>query len=275
MSSEAQDLAVARQSEIPRTSGGAASRQKGTISQAAIPAIASRAIPSNSVGRTEAADQAVSSTACGHPQSAMPLGGSIKRAIDVVIAGTAIALLLPVMLIIMGLIKLALGGPIFFAHARIGYRGKPFRCYKFRTMVVDAEGVLDRHLAKDPLAAQEWRETRKLRNDPRVTFIGRMLRKLSLDELPQLINILRGEMSCVGPRPIVANELQLYGAHAAEYLEARPGLTGVWQVSGRNTLRYGERVALDSQYVRNWSLWNDMVILGKTFFAVLKFDETT
>jgi exopolysaccharide production protein ExoY len=222
---------------------------------------------------SESANQTVLSAACCHPQIAKPLGGLVKRAIDVVIALATIILLLPVVPIIMGLIRLAMGGPIFFAHDRIGYRGKPFRCYKFRTMVTDAEEVLARHLAEDPHAAQEWNETRKLRNDPRVTFIGRLLRKSSLDELPQLINVLRGEMSCVGPRPIVVSELRRYGPHAVEYLQARPGLTGIWQVSGRNGLDYANRAALDCHYVRNWSLWKDLVILGRTFFAVLRFHE--
>jgi exopolysaccharide production protein ExoY len=140
-------------------------------------------------------------------------------------------------------------------------------------MVADAEEVLARHLASAPHVAQEWLETRKLKNDPRVTPVGRLLRKSSLDELPQLINILRGEMSCVGPRPIVTGELQRYGAHAAEYLRTRPGLTGIWQVSGRNTLDYADRVALDCHYVQNWSLWTDLAIIGKTVFAVMKFDE--
>ena len=213
------------------------------------------------------------SAVSSHPEFAKPLGGSTKRVIDVTIALTTIVLLLPLSLTIMGLVKLVMGGPIFFAHTRVGYRGKSFHCYKFRTMVANAEEVLARHLAQDPKAAQEWREIMKLRNDPRVTFIGRLLRKSSLDELPQLINVLRGEMSCVGPRPVVASELQRYGAHAAEYLRTRPGLTGLWQVSGRNGIDYANRVALDSHYVRNWSLWNDFIILGKTAFAVVRLDE--
>jgi len=208
-----------------------------------------------------------------HLEIATPLGGLPKRAVDVAIALAAIILLSPLMLMIMGLIKTTTRGSIFFAHFRIGYRGRQFPCYKFRTMVADAEEVLARHLASDPNVAQEWLETRKLRNDPRVTFVGRLLRKSSLDELPQLINILRGEMSCVGPRPIVAHELQRYGAHAAEYLRTRPGLTGIWQVSGRSALAYADRVALDCHYVRNWSLWTDLAIIGKTAFAVMKFDE--
>jgi exopolysaccharide production protein ExoY len=259
--SEAQDFAISAQSEIPSASGGSGSYVL--------------ALSSMHVAGPEAVEQSGLTAGHDHPEIATPLGGSIKRAIDVAIALVAIILLAPLMLMIMGLIKLTMGGSIFFAHSRIGFRGRRFRCYKFRTMLADAEAMLARHLADDPHAAQEWRETRKLRNDPRVTFLGRLLRKSSLDELPQLINVLRGEMSCVGPRPIVAEELHRYGPYATEYLQARPGLTGIWQVSGRNAVDYGDRVALDCHYVRNWSLWTDLVILGKTFFAIMKFDEAT
>jgi exopolysaccharide production protein ExoY len=259
--SEAQDFAIPPQSEIPSASGGSGSYVL--------------ALPSMHVAGPEGVEQSSLAAGHGHPEIATPLGGSLKRAIDVAIALAAIILLAPVMLMIMGLVKLTMGGSIFFAHSRIGFRGRRFHCYKFRTMLADAEAMLARHLVDDHRAAQEWRETRKLRNDPRVTFLGRLLRKSSLDELPQLINVLRGEMSCVGPRPIVAEELHRYGPYATEYLQARPGLTGIWQVSGRNALDYGDRVALDCYYVRNWSLWTDLVILGKTFFAVVKFDEAT
>jgi exopolysaccharide production protein ExoY len=258
-SSEAQNFTATVRSEIPLPSSGSASYVL--------------AVSSTHGGGSEVANEPVLSPAGGHKEVASPVGGSPKRAIDFAIALAAIILLFPLMLIIMGLIKLAMGGSIFFAHSRIGYRGRRFHCYKFRTMVVNAEEVLARHLAGDLHAAQEWRETRKLRNDPRVTSFGRLLRKSSLDELPQLINVLRGDMSCVGPRPIVPDELQRYGPHATEYLQARPGLTGMWQVSGRNALDYADRVALDSHYVRNWSLWTDLAILGKTLFAVMKFDE--
>lgn len=204
-----------------------------------------------------------------HPEILKPLGGSPKRAIDVAIALAVILLLSPLMLMIMGLIKLTIGGSIFSVHSRIGHRGAQFRCYKFRTMA-DAEEMFARHLADDPHAAQERRASGKLRNDPRVTFFGQLLRKSSLDEIPQLINVLRGEMSCVGPWPIAADELQHYGPNAAEYLKARPGLTGMWHVSGRNALDYADRVALDCHYIRNWSLWTDLVILGRTIFAVME-----
>jgi exopolysaccharide production protein ExoY len=261
MSSETQDwVSTAPQPEIPHASGR--------------PGPYILAVSSMHVAGSCTVNQTAFSAASSHPEFAKPLGGSTKRVVDVAIAVTTIILLAPAILIIMGLIKLVMGRPIFFGHTRVGYRGKPFRCYKFRTMVTDAEEALARHLARDPEAAQEWRETRKLKNDPRVTFVGRLLRKSRLDELPQLINVLRGEMSCVGPRPIVASELERYGPNATEYLRARPGLTGIWQVSGRNGLDYADRVALDGRYVQNWSLWNDFVILGRTVFVVLKFHET-
>jgi exopolysaccharide production protein ExoY len=257
--SDVQDCPITTPSEIARASGSSASLVL--------------AVPAARVAESPVANQLVLPASHNHLEIATPLGGVAKRAVDVAFALAAFILLSPLMLTIMGLVKMTMGGSIFFAHMRVGYGGRQFHCYKFRTMVADGEEILARHLAGDPQAAQEWRETRKLRNDPRVTFFGRLLRKSSLDELPQLINILRGEMSCVGPRPIVAHELQRYGAHAAEYLRARPGLTGIWQVSGRSTLDYADRVALDCHYVRNWSVWADLAIMGKTVFAVMKFDE--
>jgi exopolysaccharide production protein ExoY len=173
------------------------------------------------------------------------------------------------LIIVAAAIKAVMGGPVMFSHRRIGCNGIPFECYKFRTMVSDAEAILDRYLAENPDAAEEWSRTRKLRHDPRVTTLGQFLRKTSLDEIPQLFNVLRGEMSCVGPRPIIAGELAMYGPHAPEYLCARPGMTGMWQVSGRNDVEYEQRVKLDSTYVCNWSLGIDLLILLKTIPAVL------
>lgn len=202
------------------------------------------------------------------------VGGPTKRAVDLVLAGCALVLLSPLLAAIVVLLKLTAGGPALYTHRRMGYGGRPFACYKFRTMIPDGEAVLADHLARDPEAAREWRETRKLRRDPRVTRLGSALRVSSLDELPQLINILRGEMSCVGPRPVVQEELERFGPQAAEYLRARPGVTGLWQVSGRSNLTYADRVRLDAQYVRTWSLWADFVIIGRTLGALLRTDET-
>jgi lipopolysaccharide/colanic/teichoic acid biosynthesis glycosyltransferase len=158
---------------------------------------------------------------------------------------------------------------MLFAHRRVGAGGRPFYCLKFRTMVVDADRALDEALARDPALAAEWAASRKLTNDPRVTRIGRILRKTSLDELPQLINVLRLEMSLVGPRPIVEDEIPLYGEAIAQYYATRPGLTGLWQVSGRSNTSYAKRVQLDVWYVNNWTIWNDIAVLFKTIPVVL------
>ena len=205
---------------------------------------------------------------------AEPLGGSLKRALDIAIALTALILLAPVMAAIAAVIWLTQGGPVLFAHERVGFGGRTFRCLKFRTMVPDAAERLARYLATNSEAARVWAETQKLRDDPRVTWFGHILRKSSLDELPQLFNVLRGEMSCVGPRPVVADELRRYGVHAHEYVKARPGLTGLWQVSGRSNTTYDHRVRLDRVYVRRWSLALELGILLRTVPAVLNFDET-
>lgn len=193
-----------------------------------------------------------------------------KSLLDKVVAGTAIVLTLPLMATIAAAIRWSDGGPAIYGHERVGANGRMFRCYKFRTMVVDGDAVLAAHLAADPEAAHEWAATRKLRSDPRVTRIGRFLRRASLDELPQFFNVLSGEMSCVGPRPVVAAELTRYGENAADYLSVKPGITGLWQVSGRSNLSYAERVELDALYVRRWSLWLDILILTKTIPAVLR-----
>ena len=205
-------------------------------------------------------------------QHTSPIGGVSKRVTDIIIALFALVALIPIMLIVAISLKLT-GGPVIFAQTRIGYNGKPFRCYKFRTMLSNADALLDRHLATDPDAAREWRKSRKLKRDPRITWIGNVLRKSSLDELPQLINVLGGDMSCVGPRPILKVELENYGAYVQDYLRVRPGLTGIWQVSGRSNIEYPERVLLDSSYVRNWTWWGDWVILAKTTVAITKFDD--
>ena len=161
------------------------------------------------------------------------------------------------------------GGPAIFAHQRIGANGRRFGCLKFRTMVVDAAAVLELSLARDPALAAEWASTRKLRHDPRVTPIGRVLRRTSLDELPQLLNVLRGDMSLVGPRPIVADEIPRYERDIDYYYDTRPGLTGLWQVSGRSETTFQQRVRLDSAYVRNWTIWHELTILVKTVTVVL------
>ena len=194
---------------------------------------------------------------------------ALKRAMDVVIAGAALLVVAPAFLVLLWLVR-ADGGPALFGHMRVGRGGRLFPCLKFRSMVVDSQARLDALLAADPEARAEWEATRKLRQDPRVTRIGAFLRKTSLDELPQLINVLRGEMSLVGPRPVQKAELdRFYGAAAAHYISVRPGITGLWQVSGRSSTSYATRVALDVAYVARPSLWQDIRILVRTPFAVL------
>jgi exopolysaccharide production protein ExoY len=161
------------------------------------------------------------------------------------------------------------GGPMLFAHRRVGRDGRTFRCLKFRSMAVDAEARLERLLATDAAARREWQADHKLRSDPRITPVGGFLRKTSLDELPQLFNVLRGEMSLVGPRPVVQDEARRYGRRFAHYCAVRPGITGLWQVSGRNDVSYGRRVALDVLYTRHKSLRLDLAILMRTVPAVL------
>lgn len=212
--------------------------------------------------------------AAPHAPLGSTLGGPAKRLIDILLASLALILLMPLLFMVVVLIWVSMGRPILFAHKRIGENGSEFPCFKFRTMANDSAQILRRHLAADPAAAREWSLNQKLMHDPRVTWLGHILRKSSIDELPQLLNVLRGEMSCIGPRPIIAAEIARYGADAAYYFRARPGLTGLWQVSGRSRLGYSERVALDTQYVRNWSLGLDLKILLKTIPVLLKFDET-
>ena len=202
------------------------------------------------------------------------VGGRVKRLVDLGVSLVAILLLIPILLIIGLLIKVFTGGPVIFAHTRIGRGGDTFRCYKFRTMTDDAEQRLQKYLNDNPEALREWRATRKLKNDPRTTWLGDVLRKSSLDELPQLINVIRGDMSLVGPRPIVAAEIPRYGPYMADYLRARPGLTGLWQVSGRNGLSYERRIDLDRYYVRRWSIALDLAIVLKTLPALLRYENT-
>jgi len=200
------------------------------------------------------------------------LSGMMKRLTDIVLSFSALVFLLPVLLPIALFIRLSDGGPAVFKQRRIGRFGEEFWCYKFRSMVTDANERLEELLANDPKARREWEMTQKLENDPRITRFGHFLRKSSLDELPQLINILLGEMSIVGPRPIVRNEAEKYGKFFVHYCHMRPGLTGLWQVSGRSDTTYDERVAMDVRYVSEWSYSNDLLIMAKTVPAVLMSD---
>ncbi|PYE88797.1 sugar transferase [Phyllobacterium leguminum] len=198
----------------------------------------------------------------------LPVGGALKRSFDLIGATAGLILLSPLFLLVALLVKFSSGGSVFYGHRRIGRDGNPFYCLKFRTMVQDGDAVLAAHFAANPEARVEWQATRKLQKDPRVTNVGAVLRKLSLDELPQLANVLRGEMSLVGPRPVVKDEIELYGPAAVYYFKSRPGLTGVWQISGRNDVSYDDRIAFDRHYVENWSFQKDIMIILKTIPAV-------
>lgn len=176
--------------------------------------------------------------------------------------------ILPILVGIAAAIYIDSPGPVVFAHKRIGKNGKSFPCYKFRSMIPNAQQVLEVHLAENPAAREEWERDFKLKDDPRITRVGKFLRRTSLDELPQLLNVIRGEMSLVGPRPIVHKEIEKYGQYIADYLLVAPGMTGFWQVNGRNDVSYETRVQMDSWYVRNWSLWQDVLLLIKTIGVV-------
>ena len=191
-----------------------------------------------------------------------------KRIFDILFALLLLPVLVPVILILWGVVRLD-GGPGFFGHTRVGQNGKLFKCWKVRSMVVDAESRLQAHLNTNPEAAAEWERDHKLTNDPRINRLGRILRKTSLDELPQIWNVLKGEMSFVGPRPIVTKELAKYGSSVSAYLAQKPGITGLWQVSGRNDISYDERVALDVAYLSRCGFFNDLKIILRTGAAVL------
>jgi lipopolysaccharide/colanic/teichoic acid biosynthesis glycosyltransferase len=202
-----------------------------------------------------------------------PYYEKIKRLIDVVGAGMMVAVLTPVWLLIIVVIKLDSKGPAFHRTERLGRRGKFFTKYKFRTMVPDGEKVLQELLKKDEALRVEYERNYKIVNDPRVTRVGRILRKSSLDELPQLFNILKGDMSLVGPRDIIPPELEQHYGHCKEQLlSVKPGLSGLWQVSGRSALPYEKRVELDMNYISNRSIWLDLQIIARTIPAVFKGD---
>jgi lipopolysaccharide/colanic/teichoic acid biosynthesis glycosyltransferase len=192
----------------------------------------------------------------------------LKRGLD--FAGALLALVAfgPLMIFLAVALK-ASQGSVFYRQMRIGADGRPFTCLKFQTMVGDADRLLETLLRNDPIARRQWRLYRKLLNDPRVTPVGRFIRTWSLDELPQLFNVLRGDMSLIGPRPIIESEKPLYGPALILYAKARPGITGLWQVSGRNDVDYARRVALDVDYVGNWSLRLDWMILMRTIGVVV------
>ena len=191
-----------------------------------------------------------------------------KRVFDLVATIVGGLLIFPILLVLAVLVGIDNKGRVIFAHQRVGRNGKMFPCYKFQSMIPNAQELLEEYLAKNPEARKEWEESFKLTNDPRVTKLGAFLRKTSLDELPQLWNVLMGDMSLVGPRPIITKEIERYGDNIREYYMVPPGITGMWQVNGRSDTTYEERVAMDTWYVRNWSVWIDLVYLFKTVKTV-------
>ena len=205
----------------------------------------------------------------GQSNSGTKRGLGTKRTFDVMVATAMLLFALPAMFFIAVIMFSTDRGPILFSHERIGQNGKRFRCLKFRSMVVDSQEALRRHLEMFPQARAEWEATQKLRDDPRITPLGRFLRVTSLDELPQLINVIKGDMSLVGPRPIVQDEVVRYADQIEHYAAVRPGITGLWQVSGRSDVDYEQRVQLDTLYVREWSFIGDLVIMLKTVKVVV------
>jgi Undecaprenyl-phosphate galactose phosphotransferase WbaP len=199
----------------------------------------------------------------------LPLPRLTKRLMDLVAAIIGGIILMPLFFYLAVAVKMSSRGPIIYGHERIGRYGRRFKAYKFRTMFQDSSYVLEQYLEDNPDLKDEWERDHKLRYDPRITRIGRFLRKTSLDELPQLWNVIRGDMSLVGPRPIVTAEIEKYGTYFGLYTMVKPGITGLWQVSGRNNTTYDERVQLDAYYVRNWSPWVDAFLLLKTIRIVL------
>jgi len=199
----------------------------------------------------------------------LPLPRLIKRVTDIVLAGSALLVVSPLLMVVALLVRRD-GGPAFFRQARVGRGGQLFQCYKFRSMRADADDALEKYLAEHPEATEEWNKFQKLKHDVRVTKFGEFIRRTSLDELPQLINVIKGDMSLVGPRPCMPGQESLYAEDFSFYEAVRPGISGPWQVSGRNHLTFKERVALEAWYARNWSLWLDIVIILKTFPTLLK-----
>ena len=196
---------------------------------------------------------------------------ALKRVVDIIGSIIFFVLFGPLYVLLWWLVLLTTGGPAVYKHKRVGRNGREFNCLKFRSMVINSDEVLKDLLATDLAALNEWNTTFKLKEDPRITKFGRFIRKSSLDELPQFWNVLRGDMSLVGPRPVVRKELDLYyGPYAHVYTLVRPGITGPWQVGGRSDLSYAERVALDTNYVRGWTVIGDFLLIAKTVTAVFK-----
>ena len=193
----------------------------------------------------------------------------LKRFLDLFIIIALAPVWVPVFIICAILTKLTSRGPIFYGHKRVGQNGKVIKCWKFRSMVINSQEILEKLLAENEEMRIQWEKDRKLEHDPRITKFGKILRKTSMDELPQLINILLGEMSLVGPRPVTEPELEKYGDYKDYVLSVKPGLSGMWQISGRSDTGYEERISYDTYYIQNWSIWLDIWILIKSVWVVL------
>jgi len=202
--------------------------------------------------------------------NAPPFGGALKRTFDLVVTAPLLVLLAPLLFLLALAVKVQDGGPVFFVQQRVGFRGRRFACLKFRSMIVQAEARMEDILRDDPEAAREWGEKQKLTRDPRVTSVGVVLRATSADEFPQLFNVLRGDMSIVGPRPMLPGQIKDYGPAFSRYCAARPGITGLWQVSGRNETTFQRRAELDQVYLWDWSLLTDLSLLGRTVGVVVR-----
>lgn len=207
------------------------------------------------------------------PGRGLPRSGrALKRVVDITGALVFFTFFLPLYVGVALGVAFTSPGPIFYKQRRIGQNGRSFIFYKFRSMVVDSDRALARHLQGNPSAREQWDKFQKIDDDPRITRFGQFIRRASLDELPQFWNVLVGDMSLVGPRPCMQRQMQLYGPYWPDYCALKPGLTGLWQVSGRNRLTFEERVALDVRYARQWSLWQDLRILFKTARVVITGD---
>lgn len=196
----------------------------------------------------------------------------VKRSIDILVISLLIPLIIPLIIVICLSIKISSKGPIIFTQLRLGKGGKLFKIYKFRTMHINAEDRLNELLNNDTNLKDEWIKKRKLKNDPRIFKIGKLLRKTSLDELPQFINVIKGEMSLVGPRPYLPHELEDYKEDASLILSVLPGITGLWQTNGRSNTSFKTRVKLDCLYIKKWNIWLDLKILAKTVKVVIRGD---
>ena len=209
------------------------------------------------------------SSLLAQPRQLTPFQRAAKRGVDILGALVFFAVMGPLYLLVAATVLVSMGRPVHYWQDRLGTGGRRFRFYKFRSMLQDSDLVLDEFLSRNDMARTQWDTFQKLEQDPRITPIGQLIRKLSLDELPQLWNVLKGDMSLVGPRPCMERQRSLYGTNWEHYCAMRPGITGLWQVNGRNRLPYAKRVELDAHYVNNWSLWLDFKILLKTFRTVV------